>query len=198
MKKKLFSMLSILLVAMFVASPASAGKVIKLSRVTFRLGSLISEGFVKGTGETDITIVLDAKGVPVITCTHPESADLPGRKHLKVFASGQQTLSGDDSETENGKRAFSVETVDPETLPWDVAGCPSSEWTARIDFISWTKAAISVYDTNNTDTETLRTDTDTETNTLLLKKDYNCKTKQEQATVSCKPVRADDDDDDRK
>jgi hypothetical protein len=203
MKKKFLSVLTVFLITIMLTSTVSAGGNVKLSGVRFALGSLIAEGFVKNTGNTDITVVLDATGIASITCTHLYSEDVPGKKNVKVSASGQQTLYGgseasaDSGSENNNKRAFYVETVDPETLPWDVAGCPSSEWTAQISFISWTKAKISVFNgiIGGGPGFTV-TDSEEPENPVLTKQRYDCKTKPERGTVSCKPVKGDDDDDD--
>ena len=171
MNKKFLSIIVVLLVVTLMTTSVSAGGAVRLTGVQFRLGSLIADGFVKGFGRTDITVVLDASGIPAITCTNPGGHDVPGHSYPKVFASGQQNLLGTDPITKNRRSPFSTETVDPETLPWDVAGCPNSNWTARIDFIFWTNATISVYVTA--------------TNALLTKQNYDCITTRDPAGVSC-------------
>lgn len=202
MKKKFLPFLMVFLITSIMTSTVGAGGNVKLSGVRFALGSLIAEGFVKDAGNGDITVVLDATGIAMTTCTHPELQDRPG-KNRSVSASGQQTLlgggSGSESATTNNKRAFSVETIDPETLPWDVARCPSSEWTAQIDFISWTRATISVFDATAEGATALTVKESDNPENRLVQQRYNCKTRYEQGTVACKPVKGgggDDDDDD--
>jgi hypothetical protein len=173
MKKRVFSLLSILLMITLFASPVSAGRGIGLSGVTFSLGSLIANGTLVRLGPTDVTVALDAEGIPAIICTNNGQNDVPGRSAPKVFASGTQFVDG-DSVTKNGKAPFSTETTDPETLPWDVAGCPNSNWTARIDNILWTGATITVKDSSN--------------NVLLGPVQYVCFPKlQTETSVTCKP-----------
>lgn len=145
MKKKLLSLLSVLLITTLFVSPVSAGRGIGLSGVSFSLGSLIANGTLVRLGPTDVTVVLDAIGIPAITCTNNGQNDVPGQSYPKIFASGSQFIDG-DSVSKNGKAPFTTETVDPETLPWDVAGCPSANWTGRIDRILWTDATITVKD----------------------------------------------------
>jgi hypothetical protein len=123
-----------------------------------------------GLGNADVTIVLDASGIPAITCTNYGGNDVPGQSYPKVSAVGQQTLDGDDPIRKNGRSPFLTETDDPETIPWDEAGCPNSNWTAHIDFIFWTNATISVYDTA--------------TSVLLLTQNYTCATTRDPDTVS--------------
>jgi len=60
MKKKILSILSVLLVATLLTSPVSAGGAVKLSGVQFKLGSLIANGTLTGLGNTDVSVVLDA------------------------------------------------------------------------------------------------------------------------------------------
>ena len=171
MKKKILSILAIFVLTTLLTSTASAGAGIKLSGVQFRLGSLIAEGFASGLGRTDVTVVLDASGIPAVTCTNPGGNAVPGQSSPRITASGDQSLLGSDSLRKNGKSPFGVETDDPAPLAWDQAGCPSSRWTAQIDFVFWTNATISVYNTA--------------TNALLVRQNYICTTTRFPASVSC-------------
>jgi hypothetical protein len=175
MKRKLYTVLTVLMVVMLTTSPALARGAIKLSGITFDLGSLIAKGFASGLGNTDVTVVLDASGIPAVTCTNYGGNDVPGQSYPKVSASGQQALTGGDPLRKNGKAAFFTETDDPTTLTWEEAGCPNSNWTGHIDFIFWTDALISVYDTN--------------TGELLASQAYTCETTRYPASVSCTPVK---------
>ena len=175
MKRKLYTVLTVLMIVMLTTSPALARGAIKLSGITFDLGSLIAKGFASGLGNTDVTVVLDASGIPALTCTNYGGNDVPGQSYPKISATGQQTLDGDDPIRKNGKSPFFTETDDPETLPWDEAGCPNSNWTGHIDFIFWTDALISVYDTN--------------TGELLASQAYTCETTRYPASVTCTPVK---------
>lgn len=172
MNKRLFSILAVLLLTTLVTSTASAGAAVKLSNITFSLGSLIAKGYASGLGSTDVTVVLDASGIPAITCTNQGGNNVPGQSSPKVSATGQQTLLGNDPIRKNGKAAFFTETEDPETLAWDVAGCPNSHWTGHINFILWTNATLSVYSTS--------------TGALLTRQNYTCNPAVQTATkVSC-------------
>src|SRR5688500_5575076 len=171
MKKKILSILTIFVLITMMTSTVSAGGNVKLSSVRFSLGSLVAEGFAGGLGRTDVTVVLDASGIPAITCTNPGGNAVPGQSSPKVTASGDQSLLGSDPLRKNGKSPFGVETEDPAPLAWDQAGCPGSKWTAQIDFVFWTNATISVYNTA--------------TNTLLVRQNYTCTTTRFPASVSC-------------
>jgi hypothetical protein len=168
MNRKLFSIFGALLIAILVVSTASAGG-IKLSGVSFSLGSLISQGTISGIGNTDVTMVLDASGIPAVVCTNGGGNQVPGQSYPKVSAEGSQLLSGGNPLRKNGKSPFGVETQPPAPLTWDQAGCPNSNWTAQISFVYWTNATISVYDTV--------------TQALLLTQNYVCTTTK--TTVSC-------------
>lgn len=171
MKRKIFSILAVLLMASVLASPVFAGPGIKFSGIQFSLGSLIANGTLSGLGNTDVSVVLDASGIPLITCTNYGGNQVPGKSSPKVMASGDQTLDGDSLVRKNGKSPFGVETTDPESIPWDQAGCPNENWSAQIDFIFWTDATISVFDAS--------------TQALLLRQDYTCTTTF--TSVSCAP-----------
>jgi hypothetical protein len=171
MKKKFLSILSIFLIAAFLTSPVSAGPGIKLSGVSFSLGSLIAQGTLTGLGNQDVSVVIDASGIPAISCINNGGNTVPGQSSPKVSASGNQFLDGDSPVRKNGKSPFGVETQDPEFIPWNQAGCPSSRWTGHIDFIFWTDATISIYDAA--------------TQVLQLRRDYKCTTTL--TSVSCTP-----------
>lgn len=174
MKRTIVSLLSILLAVMLLTSPVSAGPGIGLKSVTFSLGSLIANGYAQGLGNTDVTVVLDASGFPVVTCSNQGGTEAPGQNPPKVSAVDEHFLPGSDPLRKNGRASFTTETDDPETLPGDLAGCQNSNWTGRIDFIFWTDATLSLYDTA--------------TGTLLDTKNFTCTTTRFPASVSCQPA----------
>jgi hypothetical protein len=174
MKTKISSLLIVTLLVILMASPVSAGPGIGLSGAKFSLGSLIAEGTLTKLGNTDVTVVLNASGIPAITCTNPGRNDVPGHSSPKVSATGEQSLLGNSPVRKNGKSPFGVETVDPTSVPWNTAGCPNSNWSAHIDFIFWTNATLRVYDIA--------------TNTLQVEQNYKCTTTRSPASVSCTPV----------
>jgi hypothetical protein len=174
MKKKILSFLSILLIAVIGTSPVSAGPGIRLSGVQFSLGSLIASGYASGLGRTDVIVVLDASGIPVVTCVNQGGTEAPGQNPVRISAIGEQTLLGSDPLRKNGRSPFLTETDDPQTLPGDLAGCPNSSWTGRIDFIAWTDATLSVFDIT--------------TGVLQTSQAYTCTTTRLPASVTCTPV----------
>ena len=171
MKKKFLSILTVFLLTTMLTSTVSAGGNIKLSSVQFRLNSLIAEGFASGLGNTDVTVELQASGIPAVLCTNPAGNTAPGQNPPKVSASGEQFLVNENY-TKNGKSPFEVETSDPQPgLTAKQMGCPNNSWTAAIDFVFWTDATISVYNTA--------------TGALLLTQEYSCVTTRNPDTVSC-------------
>ena len=175
MKNKFSTILAVLVIALLTISTADAGGGIKISNSTFSLGSLITDGFVTGTGQSTITVVLSAQG----TCT------IDGES-VPVFATGSQTLFGNkESETENHKRPFHVETSFQ-----DPSNC-SNDPDLEDGFVFWTQASISVFSgflcgefCEGLQSSAFETD-----NTLLVTQDYNCTTNQDANTVSCKPTK---------
>ncbi len=172
MSKRVLSIASGILIAVLAFSNAFAGT-IKLSSVTFSLGSLISSGGLTGLGNTDVTLVLTASGIPAVTCTNGGGNQVPGQSAPKVSAQGSTTLIPNTSLTKNGSTPYYVETGTLPTLTWQQGGCPNSNWSAAITFVYWTNATITVYDTL--------------TGALLLTQNYVCTTTL--TSVSCTPTK---------
>jgi len=171
MNRKFLSILTALVLTTMLTSTVSAGGNIKLSSVQFRLGSLIAEGFAGGLGNTDVTVELHASGIPAVLCSNPAGNTAPGQNPPRVSASGDQFLVHENY-TKNGKSPFEVETEEPQPgLTARQMGCPNNTWTASIDFVFWTDATISVYNTA--------------TGALLLRQEYSCVTTRNPDTVSC-------------
>jgi hypothetical protein len=176
MKIKASSLLLTLLLVFLMASPVSAGPGIGLSSVKFSLGSLIADGFATGLGKTDVTIVLDASGERAeVSCVNNGGRVVPGQSSPKINAVGIDSLAGNDANRKNGKAPFTTETSD--FIPWNLAGCPNSNWVGQIDFVYWTKATLSVHQGFNNPT-----------GTLLLVQKYTCVTTRDPDGVSCTPV----------
>ena len=173
MRRKILSFICVAAIICLQATSASARGAVKLSNVTFDLGSLISNGTLTGLGNTDVSVKLDASGVPVVTCTNLGGNQAPGQNPPKVSASGKASLYGTDPVRKNGKSPFGVETSEPAPfVTGTVGGCPNDNWTATIDFVYWTHATITV--------------NDLATGGLILKQDYTCTTTR--TSVSCTPV----------
>ena len=170
MKKRILSLLSVLLVATLLTSPVSAGPGIKFfggaNSVEWSLGSLDAEGALI-LGNTNVKVVLEASGKPDVTCTNQGSNPAPGQNPPNVSATGAQFLQ---ERTENGKSLFDVAATPPETLPGLQGGCANDNWTAHIDFVSWEDAKITV--------KSLAGE-------VLLEQSYTCTTTRNPDDVSC-------------
>ncbi len=150
MKKRILFLLSVLLVTALFASPVSAGGGVGLTRVQFSLGSLITQGTATGLGNTDWVLKLDGIGRASVMCTNNGGNAVPGQSSPHVDGTGTQALPGDSQLRKNGKSPFSIEAKpDAETNPtqfdWVAGGCPNSNWTARVDFVYWDFATITVF-----------------------------------------------------
>lgn len=174
MNRKIFSILAVLLMTTLTTSTVAAGGNVKLSGIQFSLSSLVASGFASGLGNTDVTVVLEAAGIPVVTCSNGGGTQAPGQNPVNISASGAQYLVH-ETYTRNGRSAFSVETEEPQAgLTAQELGCANNNWTATIDFVFWTEATLSVYDSA--------------TNALLVQQNYTCVTTRFPASVSCTPV----------
>ena len=155
MKKKLYTILTVLMIVMLTTSPALARGAVKLSNITFELGSLISNGSASGLGNTDWVLVMDAVGHAGVTCTNNGGNDVPGQSYPHVDGSGVSTLPGNDPLRKNGRSPYSVtaksEFEKTQYISWDEGGCPNSNWTAHIDFVYWDFATVYAFDPANYD-----------------------------------------------
>jgi len=177
MKKKLFSILTVMLIAALSTSTVYAAG-FKLT-AGFKLGSLIADGFVSGIGNTDVTVVLDASGTPYVICSNQGGQQAPGQNPPSLSATGSQSIPAD--KTKNGKTPFDVTAESPTTLSGSQGGCPNDHWTGTVTFVFWNSATISVYSTS--------------TGVLLIQQNYTCVTTANHipptsftdGTVSCTP-----------
>jgi hypothetical protein len=171
MNKRIFSIITAIFAAILITSTVFAGA-IKLS-ASFSLGSLIAEGYMTGLGNQDVSVVLEASGFPVVTCTNKGGNQAPGQNPPKLSAEGVSVVFGDGAFKKNGKSPYDVETNDPVFVDPVEYGCPNANWTAAVDFIHWTDAKINVFDLY--------------TGQLLLTQNYTCTTSL--TSVSCKLVK---------
>jgi len=149
MKRRSISIAIALFAAILLTSTVFAGA-IKFSNIEFRLGSFIVDGLAYGLGGTDWLVEVEASGYASVICTNHGSNDVPGQSSPHVDSSGTDVLQSDSPFVKKGKSPFTVIAVPEEELDphisWDAGGCPNPNWTARIDFVYWETATISVKD----------------------------------------------------
>lgn len=178
-------MLTATLAAILIYSTVFAGA-IKLSG-SFKLGSLVATGYATGLGNTNWVIELNGDGHAGVTCTNYGSNDVPGQSSPKVNGKATGDLFG-DTLGKNGKSPFALTAKPDEELnaviPWDEGGCPNPNWTAKIDFVYWDSANITVKDPITGD--------------VVASQNYICVTTRipqndgysfDDGTVSCTPVK---------
>ena len=108
--------------------------------------TLTVSGKLTGLGNTDLTVVLSATGVPTATCTNRGGTQAPGQNPATVNLEG--TLNIDADEIKNGTVNFSLTTAAPATPSARDAGCPNGNWTVQITDIAFTSFTVQVFQPN--------------------------------------------------
>ena len=167
MKKKLYTLLTVLLISMFAASPVYAGGV--SGRIG--LGSITFEGYAFGFSRDAVTLTLYAEGIPMVSCHSPGNKRVvPGQNPVPVTGetSANQAVPFD----ENGKFAVFLEAQpNVQGLSAKELGCPNNNWNATVDFVFWNYVRITV--------------TENSTGDVLFQKDSSCTTTRNPDTITC-------------
>ena len=135
MQRKITSILCALLIASLSASTAQAG-----GSVGFGLGSLIADGTLWGFGNGD-TVTLTGTGPALVMCVSPGGNAAPGQNRPLITASGTESL--DSNSSKKGKSTIHV-VAEPESVSWEAAGCPNSNWGVETVFVYYTTATITI------------------------------------------------------
>lgn len=150
MKKRLSTVLIVMLIAALTTSTAWAGG-LKLSG-SFTSGSLHFDGSLivaGGSFPKGLTLELIGIGIPEVTCTNQGGEQAPGQNPSKVTVSGAQFISPDQlgETSKRGKSPVSI-TADESVLVLTPkqGGCPNNTWTATITSIEWIGAIINIHD----------------------------------------------------
>ena len=153
MKRKLYSIWTVLLIVMLAATPVYAGN-IKLSG-SFGSGSMHFEGVATGVGGYNgITLELIGFGVPVVLCTNNGGNTAPGQNPSSITVDGFTYINPDqiDSTTKKGKTPVAVSADEKGIVISGIdGGCPNNNWTATITSMEWFGAVINVYNGDSTD-----------------------------------------------
>jgi hypothetical protein len=176
MKKEILSLATVLIVSVLVVSSVAAGGAVKLSGVTFKLGSLNATGVFTGLGgyKEGVTVELTASGIPVVTCTNQGGNQASGQNPPKVTAGGIQDIPFYVI-TKKGTAPLDVTAEAQPFLSGKQAGCPNDNWSAAIEFVFWTNATITVIDNVN--------------GNVVFMQDYSCVTTRDPDSVTCTPVK---------
>jgi hypothetical protein len=165
MKKRIYTLATVLLITMLAVSPVYAGGV----SIKIGLGSITGNGYAWGFGN-DVTIVLSGAGVPVVTCAAPGNDNLaPGQNPARVSAHDSAKDTDDPNKTK-GKFHFDLE-AQPVLLSPVEMGCANNNWTATIDFVFWDTVTVSVLSNK--------------TGKVLYQQSSTCVTTHDPDTISC-------------
>jgi hypothetical protein len=148
MKRRLYTIWTVLLVAMLAVTPVFAGN-IKLSG-SFTSGSIHFDGYATGVGGYDgVTLEIFGIGIPNVLCTNLGGNDAPGQNPPKVTVTGTEYFSPNQitETTKKGKTPVYVTAAEGEiVLTGTEGGCPNDNWTATVLSIDWVGAVINVYE----------------------------------------------------
>lgn len=144
LRRKVISILSVLLVLSISSSVAFAGSIHLSSPVSFTTGSLIADGTLAGLGNANVNIILEGRGTGVATCTNNGGNTAPGQNPVQVDVQGIESIPA--TLIQNGSTPFHVETAEPIWPTAQQAGCPNTNWRVTSFFVYWTSAIITVKD----------------------------------------------------
>jgi hypothetical protein len=164
MRRKLFALLTAVVVLSVTVSPAFAQS-IRITLTGFRLGSLIADGKVRltHTHPEDTHITLHASGTADVTCADGHTTWVVEGAHVE--AAGQTTVWAGQF-NHRGLAHFTVETEDP-TPVYDVCeGHP----VHSVGFVYWDYASVAA-----------------QAGDLYTQQNFRCETTPE--CVTCKRVR---------
>ena len=139
MKKRIYTLATVLLIAMLAISPVYAGGV----SIKVGLGSITADGTAWGFGK-DAVITISASGIPIVACYAPGNSNpAPGQNPPRV--SGTDSQPSTDFDLGKGKFGVHLEAEANVTgLSAKQLGCANNNWTAQVVFVKWDKAVISV------------------------------------------------------
>ena len=147
MPRRLFAALALALAISMMGSAALASSVHfkGKSGPTFTDNglTLTAAGALTGLGNGDVTVVVNANGQPIATCTNPSGANQPaGQNPASATFSGSLVI--DASLIKNGNVGFSVTTLAPPTPVPGAPGCPNPRWTETIVDVVFSSPSLTV------------------------------------------------------
>ena len=179
MKKRIYTLATVLLIAMLAISPVYAGGV----SIKVGLGSITADVTAWGFG-SDVTIKLEGAGVPLVSCGTPGNENLAqGQNPSRVSASDSDTDAADPNKVK-GKFTVGLEAEVVTTNFTAVElGCPNNKWIPKIVFVFWDTATVTI--TSNKTGKVLYQQTSACTTTYIPNYTPNDNNTLNDGTISC-------------
>jgi hypothetical protein len=106
--------------------------------------TLAARGVIQGLAGQDATVTLRARGLAKVSCVGPDGSEPPANAGRSVVVTANATQKIAASSIASGSAAFGT-TVGPPALGSAAsAGCPSNQWTARIDDVDFRSVTVRV------------------------------------------------------
>jgi hypothetical protein len=151
MKKRIYTLVTVLLIAMLATSPAYAGGV----SIKIGLGSITATGYAYGFSKNPVTITLLGKGLPVVTCHNEDDGHEEDAQNEPIIGAEISAVFNVTAD-KNGKFAVFLEAPPDHSKSAQEMGCPANDyrdhddhdddWTYTIDFVYWNYVDIKVVD----------------------------------------------------
>lgn len=169
MRKELFSTLIAILALTLLTSTVFAA--VRLRQVFFEVdqdGSLIVRGTATGFGNQELIARLVASGPAVVSCYNRDGELMPEQEYTIIVDGVSESIFG--GVVDNGIQVAIIDSG----IDYDNE-CPNDNWSAEINFVSWSEATIMALDR--------------ETGEVLLRQDYVCTTiRYPTPSIACTPV----------
>lgn len=168
MKRKIYTLATVLLIAMLTFSPAFAGGI----SGAWGLGSIKFVGTAWGFGG-DAEISISGSGVPEIACYAPGNDNpAPGQNPARLSATNTAGL--DSFDHNKGKFSVDLEAY-PDITGYTASqlGCPNDNWSAEVVFVYWDEATLTVVNSKGD---------------VVYAQNFSCVTTHNPDSIICKPA----------
>ena len=144
MNKKIFTMMTVLLITVMIVSPVAAKGLIQLGGSVSASWPLHLDGTLTGLGgyTQGVYVTLEGFGqVMNVTCTNKGGTKAPGQNPGKISVYGNETIGSNDIT----KRGTADVYVPADQTNVDIQVCPNGNWTPAYD-VDWEYAIVQVFD----------------------------------------------------